>query len=290
MGLVFCHRLMKWTRGQESEYIDDRRGQRARWGGRVGVGTVVLALLAFVAQRYLGVDLGIGSGDDRGGQSAPIDPASDPDREMVDFMKFVINDLQATWTSEFAEIGKTYRPARLALYNEATSTACGYGTAAIGPFYCPGDEEAFIDLSFFRQLRDRFGAPGDFAQAYVLAHEIGHHVQNLLGYEDAMRTAQRRDPERKNDLSVRFELQADCLAGVWGHSTQQRKVLEAGDVEEGLRAAAAIGDDTLQKQSGGRVSPESWTHGSSEQRVRWLRRGLETGSIAACETARADPL
>ncbi len=283
---------MKWTRGPRSEYIDDRRGQGARWGGRVGVGTVILALLAFMAQRYLGVDLGIGSGDQSGSSapSAPIDPANDPDREMVDFMSFVIDDLHATWKREFEKIGKPYRPARLALFNDATPTACGYGTAAIGPFYCPGDEEAFIDLSFFRQLRDRFGAPGDFAQAYVLAHEIGHHVQNLLGYEDVMRAAQGRDPDRKNELSVRFELQADCLAGVWGHSSRQRKVLEPGDVEEGLRAAAAIGDDTLQKQSGGKVSPESWTHGSSEQRVRWLRRGLETGSIAACETARADPL
>jgi uncharacterized protein len=278
---------MRWTRGGRSGYIEDRRGQRAGWGGRIGAGTIVLALVAFVAQRYLGVDLGalVGRGQPSGSQSAPIDPARDPDREMMEFISFVIEDIHATWEREFAKAGKKYRAANLVVFTDATGTACGYGSAAIGPFYCPGDEKAFVDLSFFRLLRERFGAPGDFAQAYVLAHEIGHHVQNLLGYEETMRAAQQRDPDRKNELSVRFELQADCLAGVWGHSSEKRNLLEPGDVEEGLQAAAAIGDDTLQKKSGGQVSPESWTHGSSEQRVRWLRRGLETGSIAACETA-----
>ena len=175
------------------------------------------------------------------------------------------------------------------MFREGTKTACGFGTTAIGPFYCPGDEKAFIDLSFYKLLKERFAAPGDFAQAYVLAHEYGHHVQNILGYEDTMREAQKKDPERKNELSVRFELQADCFAGVWGHASQTRDLLEPGDVEEGLKAAAAIGDDTLQKQAGGTVSPESWTHGSSDQRVKWLRRGLEQGTIAACDTTKGDP-
>jgi predicted metalloprotease len=262
-------------------------------GGRIGIGGVVLLLVAFFAQRYLGVDIGTGGVGDQSPSTEPaqpIDPANDKDREIVDFASFVIDDLHTTWEREFKKVGKEYRPANLAIFNEATSTKCGYGTAAIGPFYCPAEEKAFLDLSFFRMLRERFEAPGDFAQAYVIAHEIGHHVQNVLGYEDKMREAQRRDPSRKNDLSVRFELQADCLAGVWGHSTKKRDILEPGDVEEGMRAAAAIGDDTLQKQGGGRVSPESWTHGSSEQRMRWLRRGLESGSIEACETADADPL
>jgi uncharacterized protein len=254
------------------------------------MGTIVLALVAFLAQRYLGVDLGLTGGGPEPGASEgdqPIDPATDPDRETVEFISFVLDDLQATWKAKFAEQGKEYRPARLVLFRDAVrSEACGFGSAAMGPFYCPGDEKAYIDLSFYRMLRDRFGAPGDFAQAYVLAHEIGHHVQQLLGYEEELRRAQRRAPQRKNELSVRYELQADCLAGVWGHSTRQRKLLEPGDVEEGLRAAAAIGDDTIQKEGGGKVSPESWTHGSSEQRTRWLRRGLETGRIDACDTTR----
>jgi uncharacterized protein len=283
---------MRWTRGHRSDYIEDRRGQRAGWGGRIGMGTLVLALVAFLAQRYLGVDLGLSGGGPDPGVSEPaqpIDPATDPDRETIEFISFVLDDLHATWKDKFAEVGKQYRPARLVLFRDAVrSEACGFGTAAVGPFYCPGDQKAYIDLSFYRLLRERFAAPGDFAQAYVLAHEIGHHVQNLLGYEEALRRSQRRAPQRKNELSVRYELQADCLAGVWGHSTRKRKLLEPGDVEEGLRAAAAIGDDTLQKQSGGEVSPESWTHGSSEQRTRWLRRGLDSGRIDACETA-GDP-
>jgi predicted metalloprotease len=274
---------MRWTRGQRSEYIEDRRGQRARWGGRVGIGTVVLALIAFMAQRYLGVDLGLQSGGDGESESQPIDPASDPDRDIMDFMSFVLDDLQATWKHLFAEGGKTYRPARLVPFRDATTTACGFGTAAVGPFYCPGDERVFIDLSFFRQLRDRFGAPGDFAQAYVLAHEIGHHVQKLLGYEETMRAAQARAPQRRNQLSVRYELQADCLAGVWGHSTRKRDLLEPGDVEEGLRAAAAIGDDTLQKQSQGVVVPDSFTHGTSAQRMEALQRGYRSGDPNVCK-------
>jgi uncharacterized protein len=284
---------MRWTRGHRSDDIEDRRGSTpARWGGRLGAGGIVLVIVAFLAQRYLGVDisgLGGGAGAPASDEPAqPIDPATDPDRESVEFIGFVLDDVQATWAQKFEQAGKRYKKAKLVLFRDAVnSEACGYGTAAIGPFYCPGDQKAYIDLSFFRLLRDRFEAPGDFAQAYVLAHEIGHHVQNLLGYEDQLRSAQKRAPARQNELSVRYELQADCLAGVWGNSS--KKLLEEGDVEEGLRAAASIGDDTLQKQGGGKVSPESWTHGSSEQRQKWLRRGLESGTIDACDTTRGDP-
>ena len=283
---------MKWTRGTRSTHVEDRRGNKVTMG-KIGVGTIALLLLGFLAQRYWGINIipagGVGSSG-KETKGPPPDPANDPDRETVDFVKFLTEDLIKTWTDIFAAEGKKFRPANLVLFKDGTdSEGCGFGTSAIGPFYCPAAEKAFIDLSFFRMLKDRFGAPGDFAQAYVLAHEYGHHVQKILGYEDTMRDAQRRDPERKNDLSVRFELQADCLAGVWGHSSQKRNLLEPGDVEEGLKAAAAIGDDTLQKQSGGRVSPESWTHGSSDQRVKWLRRGLEHGTIAACDTTKGDP-
>jgi uncharacterized protein len=283
---------MRWTRGHRSDDIEDRRGASpARWGGRLGAGGIVLVIVAFFAQRYLGVDL---SGLGGGGAPAtneparPIDPANDTEREAVEFIGFVLDDVQATWAKKFEQAGKTYKKAKLVLFRDSVqSEGCGFGSAAIGPFYCPGDQKAYIDLSFFSLLRDRFEAPGDFAQAYVLAHEIGHHVQNLLGYEDQLRSAQKRAPARKNELSVRYELQADCLAGVWGNAS--KKLLEEGDVEEGLRAAASIGDDTLQKQGGGKVSPESWTHGSSEQRQKWLRRGLETGTIDACDTTRGDP-
>ncbi len=286
---------MRWTRGHRSDDIEDRRGASpARWGGRLGAGSIVLVIVAFFAQRYLGVNIsGLGGG---GGAPAtnepaqPIDPETDPEREAVEFIGFVLDDVQATWAQKFEQAGKTYKKAKLVLFRDSTqSEGCGFGSAAIGPFYCPGDQKAYIDLSFFSMLRDRFEAPGDFAQAYVLAHEIGHHVQNLLGYEDQLRSAQERAPARRNELSVRYELQADCLAGVWGNASTKRDLLEAGDVEEGLRAAASIGDDTLQKQGGGKVSPESWTHGSSEQRVKWLRRGLESGSIDACDTTGGDP-
>jgi hypothetical protein len=286
---------MRWTRGHRSDDIEDRRGSTpARWGGRLGAGGIVLVIVAFLAQRYLGVDisgLGGGAGAPASDEPArPIDPATDPDRESVEFIGFVLDDVQATWVQKFEQAGKRYKKAKLVLFRDAVrSEACGFGTAAIGPFYCPGDQKAYIDLSFFRLLRDRFEAPGDFAQAYVLAHEIGHHVQSLLGYEDQLRSAQKRAPARKNELSVRYELQADCLAGVWGNASKKRDLLEEGDIEEGLRAAASIGDDTLQKQGGGTVSPESWTHGSSEQRQKWLRRGLESGSIDACDTTRGDP-
>jgi uncharacterized protein len=283
---------MRWTRGTRSSHVEDRRGNKVTMG-KVGVGTLVLLLLGFIAQRYWGINIIPTSGVGTSGKETkgpPPDPTSDPDRETVEFVHFLAEDLNKFWTETFAREGKKFRPATIVIFKDGTdSEGCGFGTTAIGPFYCPAPEKAFIDLSFYRMLKERFEAPGDFAQAYVLAHEFGHHVQNILGYEDTMREAQRRDPSRKNELSVRFELQADCLAGVWGNSGQRRNLLEAGDVEEGLAAAAAIGDDTLQKQAGGKVSPESWTHGSSQQRVTWLRRGLAEGTIAACDTTSGAP-
>ena len=282
---------MRWTRGPRSTHLDDRRGARG-WGGRLSLGAIVLALVGLLARQYLGIDLGLGGGggsSTTGSATSPIDPAHDADRDLVDFISFVLDDVQASWQRAFAARDARYQPADLVLYSGSTPTACGHGVAATGPFYCPANRKVYIDLSFYRALRDRFGAPGDFAQAYVLAHELGHHVQNLLGLEARLRRAQRRARPRAEQLSVAFELQADCLAGVWGHSTRERKLLDPGDVEEGLRAAAAIGDDTLQKKAGRTVQPESFTHGSSAQRVFWLRRGLELGTIEACDTTAPPP-
>jgi predicted metalloprotease len=217
------------------------------------------------------------------GPAAPDAPLSTtPEEErMVDFVSFVLDDNQSTWTGL---LPNRYQEARLVLFRDQVQSACGFGQAASGPFYCPGDAQVYLDLSFFEELSRRFGAPGDFAQAYVIAHEIGHHVQNLTGVEPRVRQLQRSDPSSANELSVRMELQADCYAGVWGASAAGRGLLELGDTEEGLTAAAAIGDDRLQQMSSGRVHPESFTHGSSEQRVEWFRRGLESGDPAACDT------
>jgi predicted metalloprotease len=200
-------------------------------------------------------------------------------------MRVVLKDTEDTWTTIFRSNGSQYEAPTLVLFSDATQTACGLGESAMGPFYCPGDRKVYLDTSFFEELDQRFGAPGDFAQAYVIAHEIGHHVQNLLGVSDRVSSArQRAGRGEANALSVRLELQADCYAGVWGHYAAQHDLLQPGDAEEGLRAAAAIGDDRLQRQTQGRVVPESFTHGSSEQRVSWLKRGLESGQIQSCDT------
>jgi predicted metalloprotease len=217
-----------------------------------------------------------------GGNTASRE-TSPEEEELVDFMSFVLDDAQATWSQILARDG-VYQNTRMVLFRGAMQSACGFAQSATGPFYCPADQKVYLDLSFFDELRRRFGAPGDFAQAYVIAHEIGHHVQTLLGIESEVRQAQGARPGQANQLSVRMELQADCFAGVWGHSTAQRGILEGGDVEEGLNAAAAIGDDRIQKMSRGRVMPESFTHGSSEQRVRWFRRGLTSGRPEDCDT------
>ena len=203
------------------------------------------------------------------------------EEERVKFMSFVLDDIQATWPKV---LGPQYRETTLVLFRGATPSACGMGESAMGPFYCPGDQKVYLDLEFFDQLDRRFGAPGDFAQAYVIAHEIGHHVQNLLGIDRQVRALQQRAPSQANQLSVLMELQADCFAGIWGHSTGRRNLLDPGDVEEGLRAASSIGDDAIQRQTSGRVRPESFTHGSAEQRVEWLRRGLQSGDVKSCDT------
>jgi predicted metalloprotease len=202
----------------------------------------------------------------------------------VDLVSFVLDDNQETWSRIFSAGGLQYQDATLVLFRDAVQSACGFNSAATGPFYCPGDEKVYIDLSFYRELSERFGAAGDFAQAYVLAHEIGHHVQKLLGVESQARQLQRSRADLANQISVLMELQADCFAGVWGHSTARRDILEEGDVEEGLNAAASIGDDRIQRMSSGYVNPDAFTHGSSRQRVEWFRRGLETGDPEACDT------
>lgn len=278
---------MRWQRGYRSPNVEDRRGFPIRRGVGIGAGGLILLLVVglLTGQNPLDILSQIPAGTEQVEPSAPLTPEQQAaEDEAVSFVSFVLDDAQKTWREIFTAQGTTYRDARLVLFRDAVESACGLGQAAMGPFYCAGDERVYIDLGFYEDLRERFGAPGDFAQAYVIAHEIGHHVQNLFGIEQRMREAQRVYPGEQNQLSVAFELQADCLAGVWGHSTAQRSILQQGDVEEGLNAAAAIGDDRIQRMSTGRVSPESFTHGSSEQRVRWFRRGLEGGDVDACDT------
>ena len=208
--------------------------------------------------------------------------APDPDAELVAFVEFVVDHVQDTWTDQFRRAGRTYRPTTLVLFEQAVSTGCGNAGSDTGPFYCPADLKVYIDLGFFRELASRFEAPGDFAQAYVIAHEFGHHVQNLLGVSDDVRQAQQRRPDDANELSIRLELQADCLAGVWGRAAQD--LLEPGDIEEGLNAAASVGDDRIQREATGRVNRETWTHGSSAQRQEWFRNGFDTGDLNDCDT------
>ena len=207
---------------------------------------------------------------------------------MVQFISFVLDDIQDTFATMFRDQGKRYEAAKLVIFTDEVDTGCGLSSAAIGPFYCPPDHKAYIDLSFYRALRDRLGAPGDFAQAYVLAHEIGHHLQNLMGIDARVAREVRKDKRKENPLSVRQELQADCFAGVWAHSTGQRDLLDKGDIEESVNAAAQIGDDRLQKMAGQRVNPETWTHGSSAQRVKWFEVGYERGTFDACDTFAAE--
>ncbi|GMR24315.1 MAG: neutral zinc metallopeptidase [Acidobacteriota bacterium] len=276
---------MRWTRRARSANLEDRRGQRVPRRGTVGCGTllVLIALSVVFKQDFLSL-LGPALVDNTGGGATSTDAdfrASSEEEELVDFMSFVLDDLQATWQQK---LGRQYRDANMVLFRDAVQSACGVTGAATGPFYCPGDGKVYLDLSFFDELRRRFGAPGDFAQAYVIAHEIGHHVQNLLGIERQVRQLQAGNPGSRNNLSVRMELQADCLAGVWGYSTAQRGVLEQGDVEEGLDAAAAIGDDRIQRQTQGYVVPDAFTHGSSAERVEWFKRGLMSGDPDQCDT------
>ncbi|MDR6774118.1 neutral zinc metallopeptidase [Azospirillum sp. BE72] len=301
---------MRWQGGRESENVEDRRGQGGGGfggGGRggirigkggLGIGGVVVLLLVSVV---LGVDptvlLNGGDPADRStagrtqiGEAAPRSQADD---ELKRFVSVVLADTEDTWRGLFQQMGRQYQDPTLVLFTGTVSSGCGRAQAAMGPFYCPMDQKLYIDLGFYRELRDRFQAPGDFAQAYVIAHEVGHHVQTLLGISEQVQAAQQRarNPADANALSVRLELQADCFAGLWGnHANRDRRMLEPGDVEEALTAASAIGDDRLQRQASGTVSPDSFTHGSSAQRVRWFRTGLESGRIEACDTFGTDRL
>lgn len=280
---------MRWTPGGQSENVEDRRGDGgARLGGRglpLGIGGLLLLLvLSFVTGQdflsLLGPALQQVNVPSSGGSNAPV--SSSPEEEQrVQFVSFVLDDAQKVWGNL---LQGQYQETRLVLFRDAIQSACGFAESASGPFYCPGDQKVYIDLSFFDELHQRFGAAGDFAQAYVLAHEIGHHVQNVLGIERQVRQLQGSRPDQANALSVRMELQADCFAGIWGHTTARRDILEQGDVEEGLNAAAAIGDDRIQRMSSGRVHPEAFTHGSSQQRVTWFRRGLESGHPDSCDS------
>ncbi len=281
---------------QRSSNIEDRRGMsvgRGVAGG--GIGIVVIALIAM----FFGVDPGIilqGGGVSPGVAPGPPQTVETkaPSREdkMADFVAAVLGSTEEVWTEIFAGAGRTYRKPTLVLFTGQVQSACGYAQAAVGPFYCPADQKLYIDLAFYRDLQDRFRAPGDFAQAYVIAHEVGHHVQNLLGIAERVHGMQQRaGKQQANALSVRMELQADCFAGIWAaRANQKRRILEAGDVEEGLGAAAAVGDDRIQMASRGYVSPESFTHGSAQQRVRWFRRGLDTADIKTCDAFAAAQL
>jgi uncharacterized protein len=312
---------VKWRRMGRQGRIDDRRS-RSGGGGMSGIpipigGKVSLPILIIIALAFFFLNGGFGGGGSNIDVNAPLDqfpgnveeappgqdsvPGAPPADRGGQFVAQVSRDIEEMWQREFEASGRQYDPVGPARTMEAaddqpgpvvfrgtTQTACGTGSSATGPFYCPLDERIYIDLGFYNELANRFGASGDFAQAYVLAHEIGHHVQHLLGIDRQVQQEAQADPGMRNELSIRQELQADCFAGVWAHSVYERELLEAGDIDEGLRAAAAIGDDRIQEQTSGRISPESWTHGSSEQRARWLRRGYESGQPESCDTFSGD--
>jgi len=280
-GAVFAQGFgMRWIPGGRSSNLEDRRGRG--FGGPVGIGGGILTLILAL---IFGPDvLSTGGGGESAGDVGLSPADSAREEPMVQFVSFVLDDAQQTWTATFQQNGQTYRPATMVLFRDGTQSACGVGQAAMGPFYCPLDEKVYLDLSFFSELDRRFGAPGDFAQAYVIAHELGHHVQHLLGTDTRVRELQQQNPGAANQLSVRLELQADCYAGVWGHSAAQRGKLETGDVEEGLGAASAIGDDRIQRQTTGHVNVDSFTHGSAQQRMEWFNRGLQSGNPSACNT------
>jgi len=284
---------MRWENGRRSENIEDRRGMRVGRTGLVGggIGAIILALVAM----YFGVDPSVVL--NQVGTVAPQEqqqPAtfSPEEEKLKDFVSVVLADTEDVWGALFKGSGQAYEKPTLVLYSGAVQSACGFAEAAMGPFYCPGDHKLYLDMSFFNDLATRHDAPGDFAQAYVIAHEVGHHVQTLLGISDKVQAARSRTDEAGgNALQVRMELQADCFAGVWAyHANQARQILEPGDTEEALAAAAGVGDDRLQKQARGYVVPDSFTHGSSEQRMRWFSRGLQGGDPGQCDTLKAAQL
>ena len=274
---------MRLGRQRASDNIEDRRGMRTVGGG-LGIGGVIIALIAYFLGFDPGAMLNLTGQVAQQGETQPA-PSGAPRDEMGQFVAKVLGSTEDVWGAIFRQSRQTYRPPTLVLYDGQVRSACGLGDAAMGPFYCPGDEKLYIDLAFFRDLQTRFRAPGDFAQAYVIAHEIGHHVQKLTGAFQKREAARGRVSEAEfNQLSVRLELQADCYAGLWGHYAEAMKQLEAGDIAEALNAATAIGDDRLQKQTQGYVVPESFTHGSSDQRTRWFKRGMDSGRPQDCDT------
>jgi len=278
---------MRWESGRRSDNVEDRRGLRITRGvAGGGLGTLVLVLIGL----YFGVNPSTILNTIPTGGGARVEQSGEPrpaaENVRADFVSVVLADTEDTWGPIFREKGRSYLAPKLVLFTDAVESACGMAGAATGPFYCPGDRKLYLDLAFFDELARRFGAPGDFAQAYVIAHEVGHHVQNLLGIEGKVRAARGKAGEREaNRLSVRLELQADCLAGVWGNRADKaRRRLDPGDLEGALRAASAIGDDRLQREARGRVVPDSFTHGTSAQRASWFRRGFESGDLGRCDT------
>ena len=288
---------MRWRRGQGRDQIEDRRGQGGSgFGGlgtggfplpRVGAGAgggllLVILVVVLFATGVLG-----GGGDNgpgSGGGTGQLSGAPDPDASLVDFLGFVVDDVQKWWVEDFQQGGRTYQVTKLVLFDGQTQSGCGLASTQTGPFYCPVERKVYLEVGFFRELRTRFHAQGDFAEAYVVAHEFGHHVQTLLGTEERVRREQQSHPSEANDLSVRLELQADCYAGVWAHSAYEQDLLESGDLEEALGAAEAVGDDRIQRSAGQRINPETWTHGSSAQRVQWLKTGFQSGDPSSCDT------
>ena len=278
---------MRWTPGGESPNIEDRRGQRLSIGGRglgLGGAAVVLILSLIFGHNFFN-DIGAASGPETTTASGDVGPVKETPAEhrLVQFVSFVLDDAQSTWRQILPKYGADYHDAKLVLFRDAVQSGCGVAESAMGPFYCPVDQKVYLDLGFFEELRNRFGANGDFAEAYVIAHEVGHHVQKLTGQFRRLEAA-RGHASGQRGVSVRMELQADCYAGVWGHYAGMMKELDPGDLEEALNAASAIGDDRLQQQTQGRVVPESFTHGSSAQRTRWFKRGFDSGRPQDCDT------
>jgi predicted metalloprotease len=282
---------MRWTPGKVSGDIEDERGSS---GGGFGIGgmpigiggAVVLLVLSLLFGRNFFSLVGVGPSQTAtpARPAAPLSESPEEHRD-VQLVSFVLDDVQSTWDTLLPQqTNAQYHHAKLVLFRDSLESACGYAQSAMGPFYCPENEKVYVDLSFYNELKDRFGAPGEFAQAYVIAHEVGHHVQNILGITSRAEEAMRRDPQHRNEYSVRLELQADCLAGVWGHSANQRGKLDSGDIDSGLGAAAAVGDDRLQRMAGRHVNPDSFTHGSAHDRAQWFGRGFDGGRISDCQT------
>jgi predicted metalloprotease len=285
---------MRWQGERRSDNVEDRRGFTVRGAGVVGGGTILVALVAALLGAPPSVVRSIlgGGADTNNGAPTQTSPPNPADQERVDFVRAILGSTEDVWTEVLPASGRRYVPPKLVLFSDAVESACGMAGSAMGPFYCPLDRRVYLDLSFLRELSQRFGAPGDFAQAYVIGHEVGHHVQNLLGISARVQAERQGASSRaaSNHLSVEMELQADCLAGVWAyHANQTHHVLEPGDVESALRAATAIGDDTLQREAQGRVVPDSFTHGTSAQRVHWLKTGLSSGRVADCDSFRSGP-